>query len=164
MTGAEYDQRLRGWCSACGAYLQREHPARPILDADGTTHSHTEPWSLVPKDQAPELLPERRYALHRVGAGDYTCVSNDQRTLWRFHTYVDGHVHGLCDADGKPVAYAERTFWRAVHVDRELAAACGSWSDGLADPWLPPWVESDWYLPTRQAAINRMLRTASVDA
>ncbi len=87
----------------------------------------------------------RRWRMIRVEAGDYLCPSNDRAKLWRFHTYVDGRVFGL------DVGFEERTFWRAVWMLMPVDLA------ELPGPWAPAWVESDWYLPTRAAAIGRML-------
>lgn len=104
-------------------------------------------------------LPRRLYQMIRLGAGDWLCLSNDGTELWRFHHHIDGAALGLCNGDGTPVAYQERTYWRAVHCPLVAVAGRGGSirPDAMGDPWEAPWVEDDWYLPTRQAAINRML-------
>lgn len=91
----------------------------------------------------------RAYALTKLQPGDWLCLSNDGRRVWRFHTFEDGKVHGL-DVD-----YECRTFWRAVWVDRATFEEWGY--DDIPSPWNRPWVEGDTYLPTRTAAINLML-------
>lgn len=96
----------------------------------------------------------RKYRMMRLKAGDYICPSNDELTLWRFHQHIDGRVFGLeCD-------YEERTFWRAIWMPMDVAREMGP---ALADsnPWEKPWHEADWYLPTRHAAIERMLKGAT---
>jgi hypothetical protein len=41
---------LSGWCSECGAYLQRRSGSEPILDpGTGRAHSHHRPWQLGPR-------------------------------------------------------------------------------------------------------------------
>ena len=91
----------------------------------------------------------RKYALIKVAAGDYLCPSNDGETLWRFHTYEDGRVAGL------EVDYEVRTFWRAVYIP--LAKVENQPVNDLPGPWDDVWIESDWFLPTRKAAIDRMV-------
>lgn len=49
-------------------------------------------------------MAERKYALTRLGRGDYLLPSNDGATLWRIRTYVDGPSAGL-DIP------RDRTFW-----------------------------------------------------
>lgn len=100
-------------------------------------------------------LPERKWAMTKVGPQDWLCWSNDRSEVWRFHTHVDGAAHGLIDCP-----YEERTFWRAIHMpfDRFYEDP-ERWLD--ADRWGPPWIEDDWHLPTRQAAIDRMLRAGA---
>jgi hypothetical protein len=102
------------------------------------------------------VLPERQYALSKIATGDWLCWSNDRTQVWRFHQHIDGANLGLCNDDGTPVSYAERTYWRAVYVPADVFERLVE--VGLPDPWDRPWIESDWYLPTRQAAIDRMLR------
>lgn len=93
----------------------------------------------------------RKWAMTRVAAGDYICLSNDQQTVWRFHQHIDGRSLGLiCN-------YDERTFWRACYMTIEKAKALGPklyesdrWDERV-------WIESDWHLPSRKAAVERML-------
>jgi hypothetical protein len=40
-------------------------------------------------------MSERKYALVKVGAGDYILPSDDAATLWRIRIYEDGPSHGL---------------------------------------------------------------------
>jgi hypothetical protein len=42
--------RLKGYCSVCGQWLERERLDLPILDPDGTTHRHDRPWKLQSVD------------------------------------------------------------------------------------------------------------------
>lgn len=98
-------------------------------------------------------MDERKWAMQKIGPGDWLCWSNDRTQVWRFHQHVDGSAHGLIDCP-----YEERTFWRAIWMPAETFLADPErWLDG-ADRWSPPWREDDWYLPTRQAAIDAMLR------
>lgn len=41
------------------------------------------------------MTVERKYAMTRLGAGDYLLPSNDARTVWRISRYEDGPSHGL---------------------------------------------------------------------
>ena len=50
-------------------------------------------------------MAERVYPLFKIKAGDYLLVSNDQRTLWRIRSYVDGPSYGLDDWS------RDRTLW-----------------------------------------------------
>lgn len=104
----------------------------------------------------------------RLAAGDYLLVSNDRERLWRIHAYVDGSAHGLID-----VGYEERRFWRLLWMPVEQARQYPT-VDDLPDPWgddgdhRRKWVEEDWYLPTRQACIDRAMakdaeRAAALD-
>ena len=45
--GATMD--MSGWCSECGEYLDRKSHTAAILNPDGTTHRHPQPWRLGPK-------------------------------------------------------------------------------------------------------------------
>ena len=97
-------------------------------------------------------MAERKWAMTKIGPGDWLCLSNDKRTVWRFHKHVDGTAHGLeCD-------YYERTFWRAVYMPVEVFEAdVERWVDP-SSAWAAEWREAGWYLPTRSAAIERMER------
>lgn len=102
--------------------------------------------------------PERLYSMRRVAAGDYLLPSNDLKVLWRIHSYVDGKIHGL------EVGYQARTFWRACWLPYDEAAHLIETGE-LPDPWdftitghRHVWREADWFLPTRQAAIDCALR------
>lgn len=109
-------------------------------------------------------LPERVYALRKIGPGDWVTLSNDGREVWRFHQHVDGAIHGLCDGlTGEPVPYEERTYWRAVHAPADRVRI-SDLDHLLDDLWSPPWIEDDWYLPTRRAAVERMLLAGAVPA
>jgi hypothetical protein len=44
---------------------------------------------------------ERKYALIRVGRGDYLLPSNDAQTLWRIHTYTEDGLAEYQDARGR---------------------------------------------------------------
>lgn len=113
-------------------------------------------------DEAPAAEPpRRRFAMHKIIAGDWICWSNDRTQVWRFHQHVDGAAHGLLLADGSgPVPYEERTYWRALWMPAERFEADPSGALD-ADRWASPWIEADWYLPTRQAAVELMLRAGA---
>lgn len=88
----------------------------------------------------------------RLGAGDYLLPSNDLTVMWRLHSYNDGRHHGL------DVPYEERTFWRACWMPMDAARQRIA-DRSLPDPWDTngtawEWREADWFLPTRQAAID----------
>lgn len=110
----------------------------------------------------------REWAMQRMGPGDWLCWSNDRTTVWRFHHHVDGAAHGLCDHEGRPVAYTERTYWRAVYMGADdfraevLRAAESDDYPDVMGPWGPLWTEAAQYLPTRQAAIDTMLTAGAV--
>ena len=53
-------------------------------------------------------MPERKWQMRRLGAGDYVCWSNNMARLWRFYRYQDGKIHGL------DVKYEARDFWLAA--------------------------------------------------
>lgn len=66
------------------------------------TSSANPVWDNVCTDTQPEgdgmataTSPERRYALIKIGAGDYLLPSNDGKTLWRIRRYLDGPSWGL---------------------------------------------------------------------
>lgn len=43
------------------------------------------------------MQTQRKYALTKVGKGDWLLPSNDGRTIWRIAQYEDGPSHGLID-------------------------------------------------------------------
>lgn len=90
---------------------------------------------------------ERRWALQKIGPGDYVCPSKDLTKLWRFHKHVDGRDHGL------DVPFDERTFWRVCFAPMDVARA---WRGEVPSPWDSPWCSVEEWLPTRKAAIQRM--------
>lgn len=47
--------------------------------------------------QAERNAVERKYALTKIAAGDYLLPSNDGKTIWRIHRYVDGPSSGIMD-------------------------------------------------------------------
>ena len=103
-------------------------------------------------------LPERKYRMMRLGPGDYLCPSNDRTKLWRFTMHRDGTAYGLVN-----VSYRDREFWRAVWMPMEQAEQFFAERGGdLPDPWTSVWTEADWYLPSRKAAIEVMLRAEVV--
>lgn len=52
-----------------------------------------------------ESTPQRKYALTRIGPGDYLLPSNDGQTIWRIAKYEDGPSHGVEGMD------RDRDFW-----------------------------------------------------
>lgn len=58
-------------------------------------------------------MTDRKYALGRLSEGDYVCLSNDGKWLWRFTRYWDGTDYGLVAQHGKEIFFASRPFWRA---------------------------------------------------
>lgn len=50
-------------------------------------------------------MPERKYAMTKVAAGDWLLPDNDGVTLWRLAVYEDGPSHGLV------VEWPDRDFW-----------------------------------------------------
>lgn len=92
-----------------------------------------------------DALPERLHVLSKYDSGDWLCWANDGTTLWRFQRYEDGAVNGL-DVD-----YDFRTFWRALYLPAARDLPINT-IDGY------PWREAAQWLPSRQAAIDVMLR------
>ena len=100
-------------------------------------------------------VPERKWAMNRLGKGDYLLASNDLAVLWRIHSYEDGAYYGIVDCP-----FESRTFWRACWLPMDEAKRLISIGE-LPDPWDSTitgsrfvWHEADWNLPTRSAAIE----------
>lgn len=90
--------------------------------------------------------PERKYALRKLGVGDYLLLSNDGRTLWRLHRYQDGPSYGLEDMP------RDRWFWRAFSWPKPLAKDTRLDAFDVDD--LSRWREEATMLSTRQEAID----------
>ncbi|MFZ2049779.1 MAG: hypothetical protein WAU69_02460 [Solirubrobacteraceae bacterium] len=41
------------------------------------------------------MSAQRKYALTKIGAGDYVFPANDKKTVWRIMVYEDGSSHGV---------------------------------------------------------------------
>ena len=97
--------------------------------------------------------PTRKYALTRIGKGDYLLPGNDRETLWRIASYEDGPGHGL-EVDWS----SDRTFWGVwkyekplsrVRHPQEIADAVEDWG---------VWSMEDGSYYTRREAIDRAMR------
>lgn len=88
----------------------------------------------------------RKYALTKLGAGDYLCPSNDGSTVWRFQTYHDGHAFGL------DVPYECRTFWMASSIDYDKAR--DQIDRGVEINDLEWWDDVYRHLPSRSQALE----------
>lgn len=96
-------------------------------------------------------MAERRFALRRIGAGDYLLPSNDGRTLWRLQRYEDGPSYGLDDWS------RDRTFWRTLRWPESISR--GTKLDQFDISNLGRWREVADLLSTRRAAIEIALRS-----
>lgn len=95
-----------------------------------------------------DTIPERRYALTRVEAGDYLCPSNDGAYLWRFSRYEeDGSAEY---GDGSPLV---GEFWMAQRTPMPKSGHIHLDDLGGYD-----WSERQSLLPRRADAIEAMLR------
>ena len=96
--------------------------------------------------------PERKWAMVRIGAGDYLLPSNDGATLWRIYRYEDADNAG-------PL----RMFWAAARYDGTMAEAerLMNWDPHEFLSWIR-W--SSWHtlLATRKEAIAAAVRTGSI--
>lgn len=93
----------------------------------------------------------RRWALSKLGPGDYLLPSNDSRTLWRLTAYEDGADFGAV------VPYARRRFWMARSVPFPPYLV-------QAEVDEQPWVEQALRLPSRAAAIDYAMSREDADA
>ena len=99
-----------------------------------------------------EQTPERKYALIKIGPGDYLLPGNDAATLWRIAKYEDGPSHGI---DAMP---RDRDFWGAWRFRHPLARAI------RMDYAVDEWDEENWamevaHCDTRADAIRLALTT-----
>ena len=63
-------------------------------------------------------MPERRYQMIRLEAGDYLLPSNDLETLWRVYSYTeDGSLSYIDGGTGKE-RYVTGTFWATAKYNR----------------------------------------------
>ncbi len=92
---------------------------------------------------------ERRYALRRIGAGDYLLPSNDGRTLWRVQRYTDGPSAGLADWP------RDLTFWRVLRWPHALSEDTKLDEYDVGD--LSRWHEVAEMFKTRRDAIRAAL-------
>lgn len=104
----------------------------------------------------PLVEVERKHALVNVGPHDYLLVSNDERTLWRLTTYIDGPSMGLAEWP------RDRTFWGVWRYIGPLRWQTGELTEYQVEQLLD-W--SDWdgpndlHLTTRRAAMVDALRS-----
>ena len=87
---------------------------------------------------------ERKYALTRVGSGDYLLPSNDAQTIWRIQNYVDGPSYGLMEWP------RDRKLWRVLRWTG--VAGVGGYVDTA--PECDRWAEATTCLSTRRAAVE----------
>lgn len=104
----------------------------------------------------PHGTVNRRYALQRIGTGDYLMLSNDGKALWRLFSQRDGASFGLENHKG------DFTVWTAARWTRDTLPNFNTADarDGYGDKdresrW---WTEVTTYKDTRQAAIDYALR------
>jgi hypothetical protein len=98
---------------------------------------------------------ERRFALTRLGSGDYLLPSNDERGLYRIQAYDED---GSLSAPGGGAIRGR--FWliyvHAGEVDRD---DLGRITGGPVDPDDPyEWIALEYGFPTRKAAIEHLER------
>lgn len=106
---------------------------------------------LVKSAMRTQEIPTRKYAMTRLGKGQYLLPSNDLTILWRIHSYEDGAFYGIVDCP-----YEARTFWRACWIPMDELERFPEAVTFSA--WDPPWHEADWFLPTRKAAIDKAMK------
>lgn len=94
-----------------------------------------------------EVSEERIHQMTRVSAGDYLCLDNAERHVWRFTRWEDG-----------PDLGAERTatYWKVsrfplAEIQRHIVSRTNYW-DGV------DWEVVDYHQPTRSDAIRTMMR------
>ena len=97
-------------------------------------------------------MKARLYVLTKITPGDYMCVANDAKTIWRFDTYFDGRRWGLVDAD-----YAEKLFWRARWRPATDLAVRPDTEEAYFSFMEEGWQLYDMMLATRREAIEVML-------
>ncbi len=92
---------------------------------------------------------ERKYAMTRIGPGDYLLPANDGATLWRIYSYEeDGSAERM---DGSKVL---GTFWMAAKFDTRVAQNDLLPYDFLEWHRWEPWTST---LTTRREAIKAAL-------
>lgn len=94
-------------------------------------------------------MSERKYAMTRLGPGDYLLPSNDAKTLWRITRYEEDGSAIYVNADGseRPLT---GMYWMTWKYKRPLDSG-----EALNMDEFVPW---DLLLPTRAAAIRAALR------
>lgn len=91
-------------------------------------------------------MPERKYALTKIAAGDYLLPSNDGKKLWRIAVYEDGPSHGLDTP-------RDRSYWGVWRWTGDVGE--GSYVDTTDWSQWDLWCQSH---DTRAAAINAALK------
>lgn len=96
-------------------------------------------------------MPERKYAMTKIDAGDYLLPANDGETLWRLKTYTEGPSSGLDWPRDREVWGLWK--WRPSAVARV---------HGRVDPddW-EDWEFWEGLCETRQEAIDAALKAGS---
>jgi hypothetical protein len=86
------------------------------------------------------MTVERKHQMVKIRAGDWLLLSNDGKTLWRVYRY-DEH-------NGE-------SWWASARYDGTPTQALND--DELEHAW-DRWVTTEYYLETRQEAIDEALR------
>ena len=101
-----------------------------------------------------DATPERKYALTKLGPGDYLLPSNDAKTLWRLRSYEDGPDYGL-DPSAYPRNFTRWAVWRWTGNIHDALAIAESVENGEDyDKWDH---HKDGH-ETRRQAVNAALR------
>lgn len=95
------------------------------------------------------MMPDRKYAMTKIGKGDYLLPSNDGKTIWRIRRYTDGPSGGL-DWD------ADRDLWG---IWRWLGSSLTAFNGACVDDW-SQWDFMEGFHDTRKEAVDAALKLA----